>query len=301
MVAEHDARVVYVSHPASGLARSNFPLETHISGDKIVRSLPFHIPEETRLYGIETTSRGTFSRPRKEVQMPLAIAHKRRVHSDNRVRYPLIREDWSPDNPNPSTRGLSGYKRIGWDEATDIIVAQLRRIHEKYGSMEPVFVQADGHGQSGYMQSLHFWGHYLFDMIQKHLGWGAWTQQVRNPDSWEGYYWGAKHVWGFNGSLGEPYQDAVWDDVLEHAEVVIFSGCDPEATGLGMSGGISISPDLNHASAVHADTWIPLKPNTDSALYLAVAHTWISEDRYDKSYVATHVGDRCVATFVAPS
>ena len=25
---------------------------------------------------------------------------------------------------------------------------------------------------------------------------GGFTLQVRNPDSWEGWYWGAKHVWG---------------------------------------------------------------------------------------------------------
>ena len=293
----------YVSHPASGLARSNFPLITEVEDGKILRSLPFYIPEDTRLYEIKT-SRGTFMRPRKEVQMPLAMAHKRRVHSDTRVRYPLLREGWDPKNPNPAERGRNSFKRISWDQATDIIVEQLHRIREKYGSMEPVFVQADGHGQSGYMQSLHFWGHYLFDMVQKRLGWGWWTQQVRNPDSWEGYYWGAKHVWGFDHSLGEPFQDAVWDDVLEHAEMVIFSGNDPEATGLGMSGGIAlempkwlkragvkivaISPDLNYAAAVHADKWIPLKPNTDPALYLGVAHTWITEDKYDKDYIRTH-------------
>lgn len=196
MSTKKDQKVVYVSHPASGLARSNFPLETHVSGNKILRSLPFHIPEDTRLYEIKTTSRGTFSRPRKEVQMPLAIAHKQRVDSENRVRYPMVREDWSPENPNAEMRGISGYRRISWDEATDIIVSELKRIHETYGSMEPVFVQADGHGHSGYMQSLHFWGHYLFDMIQKNLGWGWWTQQVRNPDSWEGYYWGGKACLG---------------------------------------------------------------------------------------------------------
>ena len=170
--------------------------------------------------------------------------------------------------------------------------------------MEPVLVQADGHGQSGYLQSLHFWGHYLFDMIRERLGWGWWTQQVRNPDSWEGYYWGAKHVWGFDNTLGEPYQDAVWDDVLEHAEMVIFSGNDPEATGLGMSGSVAlempkwlkragikivaISPDLNYAAAIHADKWIPVKPNSDSALYFALAYTWIVEGNYDKEYVKTH-------------
>ncbi len=296
-------RVVYVSHPGSGLARSNFPLVSHVEDSRIVRSLPFQIPEDTRLYEIKT-SRGVFTRPRKEVQMPLAFAAKRRIDCGTRVKYPLLRNDWSPDNPNTSERGKSGYSRISWDRALDIIVDQLNRIREKYGSMEPVLVQADGHGHSGYMQSLHFWGHYLFDMTREHLGWGWWTQQVRNPDSWEGYYWGAKHVWGFDGTLGEPYQDAVWDDVLEHAEMVIFSGNDPEATGLGMSGSnalempkwlkragvkiIAISPDLNYAAAVHADKWIPLKPNSDSALYLALAHTWIVEGTYDKEYVRTH-------------
>ncbi len=295
-------KIVYVAHPASGLARSNFPLVCHVDDGKIVRSQPFFIPEDVRLYEIKT-SRGVFTRPRKDVQMPLAYAWKRRVHS-NRVKYPLLRNDWSPDNPNPGKRGTSGYSRISWDRALDIIVAQMKSIREKYGSMEPVLVQADGHGQSGYMQSLHFWGHYLFDRVNDRLGWGWWTQQVRNPDSWEGYYWGAKHVWGFESTLGEPQQDAVWDDVLEHTEMVIFSGNDPEATGLGMSGSIAlemvkwlkragikivaISPDLNYAAAVHADKWIPLKPNTDSALYLALVHVWLVEGLYDKEYVRTH-------------
>lgn len=297
-------RTVYVSHPASGLARSNFPLAVETDGEKILRSRPFFIPQDVRRYEIKTTNRGSYSRPLKEVQMPLAFAWKQRVHSETRVGVPLLRDDWSPDKPNTEQRGRSSYSPISWDRALDIIVAQIKKIHDTYGSMEPVLVQADGHGQSGYLQSLHFWGHYLFDMIRQHLGWGWWTQQVRNPDSWEGYYWGAKHVWGFNSSLGEPYQDAVWDDVLEHAEIVIFSGNDPEATGLGMSGGIAlempkwlkragikiiaISPDLNYASAVHADKWIPLKPNTDSALYLAVAHCWLKQDTYDHEYVKTH-------------
>src|SRR3989338_857869 len=303
MADDREHRVVYVSHPASGLARSNFPLVCHVAGSRIVRSLPFQIPDDVRLYEIKT-SRGVYTRPRKDVQMPLAYAGKRRVHAATRVRYPLLRDDWSPDAPHPATRGRSGYSRISWDRALDIVVGQLDRVRATYGSMEPVLVQADGHGQIGYLQSLHFWGHYLFDMGRERRGWGWWTQQLRNPDSWEGYYWGAKHVWGFDDTLGEPPQDAVWDDVLEHAEMVIFSGNDPEATGLGMSGStalvmptwlkkagikiVAISPDLNYAAAVHADTWIPLRPNTDSALYLALAHTWIAEGLYYKDYIRTH-------------
>lgn len=302
-MSNEDIRVIYVSHPASGLGRSNFPVVCHVKDGRIVRTVPYEIPDDVRLYDIETTSRGNFQRSRKEVQMPLAYGWKQRIHT-NRVGYPLLRDGWSPDNPNPEGRGRDTYSRVSWDQALDVVAQQLESIAERFGSMESVLVQADGHGQSGYLHSMHFWGHYLFDVLREQRGWGWWTQQLRNPDSWEGYYWGAKHVWGFDATLGEPYQDAVWDDVLEHSELVLFSGNDPEATGLGMSGSsaldmvdwlkragikiIAISPDLNYAGAVNADKWIPIQPNTDAALYLGVAHVWMTEGTYDKEFVASH-------------
>ena len=58
-------------------------------------------------------------------------------------------------------------------------------------------------------------------------------------------------------------------------------------TELGIKS-IYISPDLNYGAAVHADKWIPILPNTDAAMQLAIAYTWIKEGTYDKEYVATH-------------
>ena len=37
-----------------------------------------------------------------------------------------------------------------------------------------------------------------------------------------------------------------------------------------------------------ADKWIPILPNTDAALQLAIAYQWIADDTYDKDYLATH-------------
>ena len=86
--------------------------------------------------------------------------------------------------------------------------------------------------------------------------------------------------------------------------MILQWGCDPETTPWYRSGqaasrfcywwrelGIKcvyICPDLNYGAAVHADKWIPILPNTDAALHLAVAYTWITEETYDKDYVATH-------------
>jgi trimethylamine-N-oxide reductase (cytochrome c) len=292
-----ELKVGYYPAGLSGYVQSPPPLEVHFKDNKIIRILPFHCPEDIRIWEIKT-ARGVFTRPRKAVPHPHMLAYKNRVYSPNRVKYPLKRVDWSPDNPNTQNRGKSCFVRISWDEALDIIVQMIKRIKEKYGDTTPILVQADGHGQCGYLHTSHFYGHLLFD----YLGFG-WTQQIRNPDSWEGYYYGAKLVWGFNSSIGEPYQDGTWENVLQYSEVVIFSGCDPETTSAGFSSHVSylcealkkagikiiaISPDLNYSEAIWADKWIPINPCTDAALYLAIAFVWIKEKLYDKEYVHTH-------------
>jgi trimethylamine-N-oxide reductase (cytochrome c) len=56
---------------------------------------------------------------------------------------------------------------------------------------------------------------------------------------------------------------------------------------------------LNYGAAIHADKWIPVLPNTDAALQLAIIYTWITEGTYDKEYVRTHtVGFDKVADYV---
>ncbi|MEM3550716.1 MAG: molybdopterin-dependent oxidoreductase [Candidatus Bathyarchaeia archaeon] len=292
-------RVEYLPSGLGGNCWCPPPMEVHVKDNRVLRILPCHFPEDYRVWEIRT-DRGVFTPPRKAVPHPHMLAYKNRVYTPTRVKYPLKRIDWSPDNPNTQNRGKSGFVRISWNEALDIIVEMIKRIKEKYGDTTPILVQADGHGQSGLLHTLHFYGHMLFE----YLGTG-WTQQIRNPDSWEGYYWGAKLAWGFDSTLGEPFQDGVWDNVLQHGEVVIFSGCDPETTAAGFSAHVSylcealkkagieiiaISPDLNYSEAVWADRWIPINPCTDAALYLAIAYVWIKENLYDKEYVHT----RCV-------
>ena len=96
----------------------------------------------------------------------------------------------------------------------------------------------------------------------------------------------------------------VMPDIAENTELLLFWGCDPETTPWGFDGqmasrlcywwtelgikSIYICPDLNYGAAVHADKWIPIRPNTDAALQLAIAYIWITEGTYDKEYVATH-------------
>ncbi|HJW76190.1 MAG TPA: molybdopterin-dependent oxidoreductase, partial [Thermoleophilia bacterium] len=245
----------------------------------------------------------------KALPAPFSLAYKKRTFSPNRIKFPMKRVDWDPNGErNTQNRGKSKYRRISWDEATDIIAAEIRRIHKMYGPLA-ILAQGDGHGECKTINTPHGHQARLLDML------GGFTQQVRNPDSWEGWYWGAKHVWGqgFQGMMS-PAANLI-KDISEHSDMVLKWGCDEETTPWGFTGqyasrisqfwtraGIKqvyICPDLNYAAAVHGDKWIPILPNTDAALQLAIIHVWLTEDTWNKEYVETHaVGMDKVADYV---
>jgi len=275
-------------------------------GGKIVRIRPFrydwkYTREEIYSWKFQRNGKD-FELPLKSFPSPFSLAYKKRAYSPNRVMYPLKRVDWDPNGErNPQNRGKSKYERISWDEATDIIASEIKRVHKQYGPFG-ILVQADGHGECKLVHAPHGCQTLLLDKM------GDYTQQVRNADSWEGWYWGSKHVWGegFVGIMAP--QTNVMKDMTENCDMVLFWGCDPETTPWGFGGqtatqlcyfwsevGIKqvyICPDLNYGAAIHADKWIPILPNTDAALQLAIIYTWITEGTYDKEYVATHTVGR---------
>ena len=268
---------------------------------RIVRIRPLHYdrkyrPEQFRPWKIEARGK-TFEPTLKTLISPLALSYKKRIYSPNRVLHPLKRVDFDPKGErNIANRGQSRYVRISWDEALDIVVGEIKRIIEKYGPYA-IFAQADGHGETKMVHFPHGQQKKLLTLL------GGYTMQARNPDSWEGWNWGAKHVWGYE-PVGMPPQTNLVADIAEHTDLLLYWGCDAESTQFGWAGQIGsrirywfkdlgikaifISPDLNYTAAIHADKWIPIYPNTDAALQLAIAHVWLTEDTYDKDYLATH-------------
>jgi molybdopterin guanine dinucleotide-containing S/N-oxide reductase-like protein len=273
-----------------------------VKNGKIIRIRPLHYdwkykPQEFNPWKIK--ARGKVFEPKmKALIPPYSLSYKKRVYSPNRILYPLKRIDWDPNGErNPQNRGKSGYVRISWDEALDIIVSELKRIQKTYGPYA-VFSESDGHAETAVVHTPHGTSRRLLELM------GGYTLQTRNPDSWEGWYWGAKHVWGME-PVGEMWPVTnIIPDILKNGEMVLFWGCDPETTPWGFNGqmaslvcywynelsikSIYVCPDLNYGAAVHADKWIPILPDTDAAMHLAIAYIWIVEGTYDKDYVATH-------------
>jgi anaerobic selenocysteine-containing dehydrogenase len=290
-----------------GLSFSDFGVDGNPSvvdtrDGKIVRIRPLHYDAyyDSRKFNLwKMEARGQSFEPcMKTLIPPISLAYKKRVYSPNRILYPLKRVDWDPHGErNTANRGKSPYIRISWDEAAQIIAGELKRINKKYGP-EGVLSQSDGHGEAKVIHAAHGSANKLLAML------GGFTLQMRNPDSWEGWAWGAKHAWGME-PVGEMEPEAnLMPDIAENAELLLFWGCDPETTSWGFNGQMAsrlcywftqlgikciyICPDLNYGAAVHADKWIPIRPNTDAALQLAIAYIWITEGTYDKEYVATH-------------
>ena len=59
---------------------------------------------------------------------PARLALKSMVYSDKRNLYPMKRVDFDPNGErNPQNRGISGYVRISWDEALDIVASEIKR------------------------------------------------------------------------------------------------------------------------------------------------------------------------------
>jgi anaerobic selenocysteine-containing dehydrogenase len=273
-----------------------------VKDGKIVRIRPLHFDwkyDPTSFNPWKMEARGsTFEPMMKSLIPPYSLGYKKRIYSANRILYPLKRVDWNPNGErNTQNRGNSKYVRISWNEALDTIVTEIDRVRNKYGT-SAILSQQDGHGETKMIHGTHGCQFKLLNLL------GGPTIQIRNADSWEGWYWGAKHAWGMEpvGQM-EPVIN-VMPDIAEHTGLVLFWGCDPETTPWAFDGqmasrlcywwselgirSIYICPDLNYGAAVHADKWIPILPNTDAALQLGIAYTWISEGLYDKKYIKTH-------------
>jgi molybdopterin guanine dinucleotide-containing S/N-oxide reductase-like protein len=272
------------------------PVQVYVRDGKIVRVRPLVLTDEDAPSWTIAARGQHFSPLRKACVSPFTVAEKARIYSDARIKYPLIREDFDPTGSrNPQNRGRSGYRRIGWDDALDIIAGEMRRIRSAYGP-EAIVSRASSHhnwGNVGYRTSA--WSRF-FNMI-------GFTDVLDNPDSWEGWHWGATHAYGFYWRLGMPEQYDLLEDALQNAEFVVHWGNDPDSTRAIYGGqeatmwrlwlrdlGIKqvfIDPFCNYTATILGDKWIAPRPGTDAALAEAIAYVWLTEGTYDKEYVAT--------------
>jgi anaerobic selenocysteine-containing dehydrogenase len=272
-------------------------VRVYVKNGRIVRIRPItYTEEEAKPWQIEARGK-VFTPPKKSTIDPHRLATRRRIYNPTRVKYPLKRAGFTPGGKGPiENRGRGEFVRISWDEATDIIAKELNRVKETYGP-SAVLLMDDGHGQPGNIHLVHGLPRGLLGLM------GGYTYSIRNPDSWEGWCWGATHVWGEDWNYGYNDQYDLLEDTMQNCELLINVG-DVETTQYAFAAQdvsmrivwlkelgvkkISITPDLNQEAGLHSAKWIPVLPGTDAAWAAAVAYVWINEGTYYKDYVYTH-------------
>ncbi len=271
------------------------PVFVYVKNGKIIRITPIEFDNEDADPWVITARGKKFSPPKKGTCSPYGLAWKSMIYSKDRLLYPMKRVDFDPNGErNPQNRGISGYERISWDEALDLVASEITRAKQKHGPGAILNGSGSHHtwGALGYWLSARL---RFFNSI-------GFTPVMHNPDSWEGWFWGATHHWGHSTRNGGSEGFNTVEDCLKNCEMVVFWSSDPEATSGVYAAGdgtirrqwlkelgikvVHIDPYLNHTAARFPGKWLSPRPGTDNALIHALAYVWITEDLYDKDYVA---------------
>ncbi len=270
------------------------PVFVYVKDDKIIRITHIEFDETDAMpWTIEARGK-KFTPPRQTTLTAYSSGIKSTIYSDKRNLYPMKRVDFDPNGErNPQNRGISGYERISWEEAADIVASEIKRVKKDYG---PGAIM-NGSG------SHHTWGNlgYWLSAKKRFFNIIGSTEILHNPDSWEGWYWGAMHHWGNSIRNGAPDSYNTVEDLLKNCEMIVFWSSDPEATSgcyaaqegtirrmwakeLGIPC-VHIDPYFNHTAALMGGKWLAPRPATGNALALAIAYVWITEGLYDKWFV----------------
>ncbi|MCS5599890.1 MAG: molybdopterin-dependent oxidoreductase, partial [Rhodospirillales bacterium] len=272
------------------------PVFVYAKGGKIVRLTPIDFDkDDPDTWTIEARGR-QFSPPRKSSISPHGLASKSLVYSKDRNLYPMKRVDFDPNGKrNPQNRGTSGYERISWEAALDIVEAEIKRVNRQYGPGAILAARS----------SHHTWGNvgYYISAYNRFINIIGATTTLLNPDSWEGWYWGAMHHYGHSMRNGAAEIYGQVEDCLKEADLIVFWASDPEVTN-GVYGSfegtirrqwakelgikmIHIDPYLNETAAFLGGKWIAPRPSTSPALAQAITYVWVTEGLYDQEYVKT--------------
>lgn len=214
-----------------------------------------------------------------------------------RVRRPAIRRSWLEKGPGRTgeERGREPFVEVGWDEAIGLVAAELERVRAAHGN-RAIFGGSYGwssagrfhHAQSQVHRFLNSIGGYVGHVDTYSLGAG----RVIVP-----------HVVGQIDQLHATHTS--WDVMAANTQLFVAFGGLPAKNAQISPGGagehllgealarmalggarfVNISPVRDSLLAPGETEWIPIRPNTDAALMLALARTLFSRGLADLDFL----------------
>jgi anaerobic dimethyl sulfoxide reductase subunit A len=179
-------------------------------------------------------------------------------------------------------KGEGRFARISWDEALDQLAGELTRIRDAYGN-GAILLMTGG----GYLASLHNPGSAAQRLLNQ---FGGCLNHYGNISS-EGAVWASLTQYG-SVMVGHSREDML------NSKLILLWGWDPARMISGTNtmyhliqakenGArvVSIDPRYHDTAATVADQWIPIRPGTDTAVMIAMAHVMIREGLHDRAFL----------------
>jgi anaerobic selenocysteine-containing dehydrogenase len=212
---------------------------------------------------------------------PRCLAFKEMLYHEDRLKYPLKRKK--------EDRGKNTFERISWDEAYDIIEREMKAVIDKYGARSIWVTQGTGRDINGYgpLMAQYFgtpnygtgflsgqacYAPRMFSTSFKSGGLFVCDYSQFFPDRYDDPRWEAPEyalIWGNNPVVANS------DGMLGHWIVE----CMKRGTKL-----MVMDPMLTWMAG-KADVFIQLRPGTDAALAIAMAHQIIEDGLQDQEFV----------------
>lgn len=223
-----------------------------------------------------------------------------RTYDKTRVNYPMVRksylEGWRTGDTKPELRGKEEFVRVDWDTALKLTAKAIVDTIAEHGNQAILSTSYGGWSHAGIMRPNVLQGKF-FNMIggcTNTVGdWSAGASQISLP-----------HV---IGDMEVYSAQTAWEVIRDNTEVFVLVGCDPVKNNRieytvadhGMytpweqirDNGcrfISINPQRTASDAYLNAEWVRIIPNTDVALFLAMAHHVLEKGLDDKEYLAKY-------------
>ena len=230
---------------------------------------------------------------------PLIEAIPDSVYSPLRISRPMIRSGWLKDGrASGESRGREPFVPVSWERALELVAGELGRVRREHG---PSAIMG---GSQGWSSAGHF--HEARGQLRRFLAAsGGFVDQTSH------YSFGTAltflpHILGSAQAVTGPLTS--WTSIARHTRLfVMFGGANPKNTQVAKGGCawhgtngalaalasagvrvINVSPIREDGPEAVRPEWIPIRPNTDTAMLLALAHTLIVERRHGEGFLACY-------------